>query len=122
MAFKAPFFRYEDLRRHAEDFLSEYHPSGSVPIPIEKIVDLRLKIDIVPMPGFSNFDTVAYITPDLTEICVDEFVYNHRLNRYRFSLAHEIGHSVLRADIFKGFKFSDVASWKRFMTDDIPSE
>ena len=122
MVFKAPFFRYEDLRRHAEDFLSKHHPSRSIPVPIEEIVDIILEIDIVPMPGLSNFDTVAYISPDLTEIRVDEFVYNNRPNRYRFSLAHEIGHRELHADIFRQFEFSDVASWKCFMTDAIPLE
>lgn len=122
MEFKIPFFRYEDLRRYAEEFLSEYHPSRKIPVPIEAIVDLRFRIDIVPMPGLGNFDTVAYISPDLTEIRVDEFVYNHRPNRYRFSLAHELGHRVLHADLFQQFKFSDVTSWKRFMTDVIPLE
>lgn len=122
MAFKAPFFQYEDLRRYAEEFLSTHHPSRKIPVPIEEIVDLRLGINIVPMPGFGNFDTVAYISPDLTEIRVDEFVYNHRPNRYRFSLAHEIGHLVLHADLFRQFRFSDIASWKSFMTDDISLE
>jgi hypothetical protein len=122
MPFKAPDFRYEDLRRHAEEFLSQYHPSRKIPVPIEEIIDLGFGIDIVPMPGFGNFDTVAYISSDLKEIRVDEFVYNHRSNRYRFSLAHEIGHRVLHADLFQQFRFSDVTSWKRFMTDEIPLE
>ena len=122
MVFKAPFFRYEDFRLRAEDFLSKYHPSRKIPVPIEEIVDLRLNIDIVPMPGLSNFDTVAYISSDLTEIRVDEFIYNNRPNRYRFSLAHEIGHRELHADFYRQFKFTDVASWKRFMTDIIPKD
>lgn len=74
------------------------------------------------MPGLSNFDTVAYLSPDLTEIRVDEYVYTNRPTRYRFSLAHEIGHRELHADLFGEFKFSDIASWKRFMTDTIPLE
>ena len=72
------------------------------------------------MPGLGNFDTVAYLSHDLTEIRIDEFVYNHRPNRYRFSLAHELGHRVLHADVYQQFKFSDVASWKHVMTDVIP--
>jgi hypothetical protein len=122
MAFKAPFFRYEDLRRYAEAFLAEHHPMRRIPVPIEQIVDVQLGIDIVPVPGLGTFDTVAYISHDLTEIRVDEFVYRHRPNRYRFSLAHEVGHRELHADIYRQFAFSDVASWKHVMTNVIPLE
>ncbi len=118
MAFKAPFFRYEDLRRCAEAFLLEYHPGREIPVPIERIVDIQFGIDIVPMPGLGNFDTVAYLSHDLTEIRVDEFVYNHRPNRYRFSLAHELGHRVLHADVYEQFQFSDVASFRHVMTNE----
>lgn len=122
MAFMAPFFRYEDLRRYAEAFLSEHHPSQQIPVPIEHIIEFRFGIDIVPVPGLVNFDTVAYISHDLTEIRVDEFVYYHRPNRYRFSLAHEVGHRVLHADVYRQIAFSDVASWKRVMTNVISVE
>lgn len=101
MTFRTPFFRYENLRQHAEDFLSEHHPGRQIPVPIEQIIEFRFGIDIVPMPGLSNFDTVAYISHDLTEIRVDDFVYHHRPNRYRFSLAHELGHRVLHADVYR---------------------
>ena len=122
MTFRVPFLRYDDVRPLAEQFLSKYHLDRNIPIPIEEIVDLVLGIDIVPMPGFSNFDVVAYISSDFTEIRVDEFVYEHRQNRYRFSLAHELGHRELHADIFKQLKFSDVTSWTQVMTDTIPRE
>lgn len=39
MAIVAPFLPYEHLRIVAEDFLSENHPSGELPIPIERIGD-----------------------------------------------------------------------------------
>jgi hypothetical protein len=120
MAFKAPFFRYEDLRQRAESFLAEYLPHREVPVPIERIIDLKLGIDIVSMPGLGNFDTVAFLSHDLNEIWVDEFVCNHRPNRYRFSLAHELGHRVLHAETFQQFEFSDLMSWKRVVTDVIP--
>jgi hypothetical protein len=120
MAFKAPFYRYEDLRRCAESFLMGYHPGREIPVPIEKIIELELCMDIVPMPGLGNFDTVAYLSHNMNEIRVDEFVYNHRPNRYRFSLAHELGHRVLHAEAYQQFKFSDLISWKRVMTEAIP--
>jgi len=120
MAFKAPFFSYEDLRRIAESFLTQYLPGREIPVPIERIIDLQLGMDIVPMPGLGNFDTVAFLSHDLNEICIDEFVCNHRPNRYRFSLAHELGHRMLHAETFRQFKFSNLESWKHIVTEVIP--
>jgi Zn-dependent peptidase ImmA (M78 family) len=65
------------------------------------------------MPGLHrNFDIDAYITADLNEIRVDEGVYSSRENRYRFSLAHELAHRVLHADVFKQLQFETIAQWK----------
>jgi hypothetical protein len=32
-----PVYSYEDLRKKADEFLQEHHPSGAIPIPIEEI-------------------------------------------------------------------------------------
>jgi Zn-dependent peptidase ImmA (M78 family) len=62
------------------------------------------------MPGLqTNFDTAAYITSDLTEIRVDQSVYETRENRYRFSLAHELAHKILHAEVFQQLSFSTIA-------------
>ncbi len=60
---------YDDLRRTAASFLDAYHPVRSLPIPIEEIIDLRFKLDIIPTPGLlEHFDIDAQITSDLTTI------------------------------------------------------
>ncbi len=123
MAFKAPFLRYDDLRKHAEAFLQMYHPTRTIPVPIEYIVDLCLEMDVVPVPGLqANYDTVSYLTRDLKEIRVDEYVYQKRPSRYRFSLAHEVGHRVLHADVYRQLRFSTIAEWKRVITTEIPED
>ena len=38
----------------------------------------------------------------MTEIRVDQYVYMNRLNRYRFSLVHELAHRILHPDLWKG--------------------
>ena len=94
MGFKAPFIPKDELVRQAEAFLAGYHASRKLPVPIEEIVEFGLGLDIVPVPGLqSSFDVVAYITRDCKEIRVDQYVLESRENRYRFSLAHEVGHS-----------------------------
>ena len=106
---KAPFFSYEDLRRKADEFLAQHHPDG-IPVPIEEIVEFELGMDIVPTPGLHQFLEVdGFITSDLREIWVDQFVYDSRPGRYRFTLAHEVGHSILHADIFQSQAFHSVA-------------
>src|SRR5262245_3634449 len=102
MAIKVPFLPYEKLRSIADEFLRKHHQSGDLPVPIEKIVELQLRLDIVPVPGLQDeFEIDAFITSDLTEIRVDSFIQRKRQARYRFSLAHEVGHMLIHKDIFK---------------------
>lgn len=89
LGFTAPYHSYDDLRRQADAFLANHHPAGTIPVPIEEIIEFQLSIDIVPMPGLHTLiETDGFITSDLKEIYVDELVYTKWPNRYRFTLAH----------------------------------
>jgi len=59
------------------------------------------------------------MSSNLKELTVDEYIYNNRLNRYRFTIAHEIGHIIMHADILKAGKIKLIDDYKRFM-DGIP--
>lgn len=123
MPFKAPYLPYERLREEAEAFLDKYHPGRTIPVPIDAIIERDFGMDIVPMPGLQeHFETVAFITHDLSDIRIDEFVFRERLNRYRFSLAHELAHRILHADVFKELDFHDIATWKMVETEGIPAD
>ncbi len=118
---KAPFLRYDDIRPKAAGFLSQYNPLGEVPVPVERIVELHFEMDIVPEPGLhQNFDIDSYISHDLTEIRVDDFVYQSRPGRYRFSLCHELGHRVLHREVYAALHFRTISEWKDVMTNAIP--
>ena len=54
MPFSPEVLSYEDLRREAEEFLTEYHPSLSIPTPIEEIVEFDLGIDVIPILGLKD--------------------------------------------------------------------
>lgn len=118
---------YDDLRGTAGAFLDQHHPSGTVPVPIEQIAEAKLGIDIVPVPGLQetlrsdDYGVVGFITGDLKEIHVDEWIWHHRYNRYRFTIAHEIGHAVLHRELYESRTFSSVQSWKEFINS-IPAE
>jgi hypothetical protein len=111
-----PHLTYDHLRRHAEAFLTKYHPTQQIPVPIEHIIEFQLHLDIVPLPGLEEaFEIVGYTASTLDEISVDQYVYEHQPGRYRFTLAHEVGHVVLHADLFKEHRFRSVVEWKRFV-------
>ncbi len=49
-------------------------------------------------------------------IAVDESALDNRINRYRFSLAHELGHRVLHREILAEIEFETAAAWKECVT------
>ena len=54
---------YDELRVIAEPFLLEHHPGGTIPIPVEEIVEFRLGPNIIPMPGLRKFfDIDGYVS------------------------------------------------------------
>ncbi len=112
---------YDSLRSRADRFLKKYNVSGTIPVPIEDIIDVTFKVDIIPLPELHSFDVVAYISKDLTSIYVDGFVYESRPNRLRFSLAHEFAHAILHRDVFKQLHFSNIKEWKSTI-DGMPEE
>ena len=111
-----PIISYEEIRNHVNDFLNKYHPSRKIPIPIEEIIEFQMGIDIIPIPGLlKTFDVDGFISSNLSNIYVDDFVYNNRSGRYRFTLAHEVGHIILHKDIYLKANFKSIKEWKEFV-------
>lgn len=122
--FAGDFPRYtrDRIRTFAEAFLDRHHASLSIPVPIERIIDNDLRIDITPMPGMRrSFQLDGFTTSDLSTIYVDEYVYSSVPNRYRFTLAHEVGHVVLHGEFYRSIGWKRLADWKRLIQD-IPEE
>jgi hypothetical protein len=118
---KAPYLPYDRLRTIAEEFLSKHHSSRVLPIPIESIVEFDFDIDIVPMPGLHRgFDIDSMITNDLREIRIEQAVFDSYPGRYRFSLAHELGHRVLHQEVFSQIEYHSIKEWKATMEEGIP--
>ena len=62
-----------------------------------------------------EFEVEGFTSGDLKNIYVDEYVYTDRVTRYRFTLAHEIGHIVLHRHLYDTHKFKSVLGWKDFI-------
>lgn len=111
-----PIHSYEDLRKKADEFLATYNPSGAIPVPIEEIVEFDFGINVVPVLGLQReFEVEGFTSSDLKNIYVDEYVYTDYLNRYRFTLAHEIGHIILHRNLYNTNRISSIAGWKEFI-------
>ena len=111
------FLAYQAIAEAADKFLREYHPSGTIPIPIEAIVEDQLGLDIVPLPNLQrDFEIEGYSSQDLRSIYVDQWILEHRLYRYRYTLAHEVGHMILHGKVFQRLRFESVTEWKAVQT------
>jgi len=107
--------KFNEIKARAERVLEKFHASRELPIPVDDIVDVGLGIDIFPLPGLRvSFDFDAFLSNDLMRICVDEYVYTHYENRYRFTLAHEIGHLCLHDYVYKACPITCVDDFHRF--------
>jgi Zn-dependent peptidase ImmA (M78 family) len=102
----------------SEQFLREFHAEGSIPTPIEEIAEIKCGLDIIPLPGLRDLLEIdGFISSDLSCITVDQFILERRLNRYRFTLAHELGHFYLHQDIYSALKFASLDEWKQFQRE-----
>lgn len=113
----------EEIENAAIHFLEKYHPDGSIPIPIDEIVEIQLKIKVVPSPDLRRLYGIdAFSTHDFKEIYIDhrEFIENE--NRARFTLAHELGHYSLHRRFIEKAEFKDLGEWREFILNDIKRE
>ena len=120
---RVPWLSYKAISAAAEEFLARSHPGGALPIPVEMIIE-QLGVDIVPLPGLrANYEIEGFTTGDLSTIFVDQGISETTEHRYRFTLAHELGHIALHNEIFRQYgscvaRVSDWIEMVRSFTDD----
>ena len=120
--FPVEILSYRDLETYAVDFLAKHHPSGELPTPIEDIIDLEYKVDIIPLEGMYEKEVDAFISRDMRTIYVDQSIYKSENSfRYRFTLAHEFAHRLLHEPVFALADYDSPAAWKEFIAS-IPDE
>jgi Zn-dependent peptidase ImmA (M78 family) len=113
--FKTPFLGNSEIKKKAEEFRNEFW-DNLIPIDIEKIMEVKLGIDIIPVPNLMNVcDIDALITSDWKSIYVDNDRYFKNTNRFRFSLAHELGHFVLHKEVYKSFKIKSTKDFRNLI-------
>ncbi|MCK9275032.1 MAG: ImmA/IrrE family metallo-endopeptidase [Syntrophales bacterium] len=117
---EAPYLKYVDVTQEVESFLQIYHPSRTIPIPVEEIIDLQLKINIYPFPRlYKDFGLNGFLSCDRSTIYVDEYQYEQFYEKYRYTLAHELGHFVLHKNLYENFNFENAiqyVEWRESMS------
>jgi hypothetical protein len=104
---------YEELGLIAEQFLAEHHPGGTIPIPIDEIIEFLLGLNIIPVPGLRrHFDIDGYVSKSLLDISVDQYIQESRSDHYRYVLAHELSHFLIHGQIVAQFDFDTIEAWK----------
>ena len=115
--FRAPFITKAAAWAAADKFRAQHWPHGTIPVEVEKLlwpVGLRLE----PIPSLkTSGDVDALLSGDLARILVDaqEYMDDKMQNRLRFSIAHELGHFVLHADVFRKINYASVEEWIDFI-------
>jgi hypothetical protein len=120
--FKFPWIDNHKIWETADAFRTDYWPTGKLPVDVEKIAEIRLKLDIEPQHGlYADYDIEAWLKMDLTGIVVDHRRYMDETfaNRLRFSYAHELGHLILHKDLYTNLQIETLEDWMRFV-DDLP--
>lgn len=108
----APIHDYEQIRKIADNFLDRHWPEATAPIDIEKIVDARLGLDVIPYPGLQReIGVEGFLAHRRDAIYVDAGVSETVPVRYRFTLAHEVGHLVLHGALYEAVRFESPAQW-----------
>lgn len=116
---KIPYRPNEEIDRIAEDFLMRYFPSALesssiTPTPIELIIEQQLGLEIVLFRGYRDrFGIDGSISTDLTNITVDEHIFDHVPTRLHFTLAHEVGHMMLHSEEIKELEADSTEGWRK---------
>ena len=91
---KIPYLSKNEIAKKAEEVLEECW-DDTFPVDVEAICD-DLGIGILPIDGLSRtFRVDAFISSNFKSIYVDSREFGRNSHRYRFSVAHELGHYVL---------------------------
>lgn len=113
-----PFVSDYEIKRKADSFREKYW-GKKIPVKIETIIEIKLKIKIIPIPNLFKLCSIdGQISSDFSSIWVDEDSYLYDgTNRLNFSLAHELGHYVLHKDLFSSFGIKSIEDAVAFINN-----
>jgi Zn-dependent peptidase ImmA (M78 family) len=117
-----PYLGDEEIKKQADLFRKKFG-GNNIPVDMESIIEITLKMNIVPVPGMRKICDDALITSDWKTIYIDyDKYYNEKYEkRLRFSYAHELGHFILHKEIYNSFNIEKTEDLYELL-DKIPSK
>jgi len=117
------FMPYSDITEKAREFLQSHKVPDKIPVDIEAIIENYLGMNIIPFPNLQrNFSVEGFSSSDFSDIYVDEHIYSNVQVRYRFTLAHEVGHYVLHRHLLSHIGVNSIEEWKQFIDQVDPED
>ena len=104
------------IRSQADNFRGKYlSQPDTIPVPIEDIVEFDLRLELIPKAFIKqNIDLDGFLSRDLKTIFIDtELMRERNVNRYRFTLAHEVGHYVLHSKEIQESEYRTTSEWSK---------
>ena len=104
------------IRSQADKFRGKYlSPPDTIPVPIEDIVEFDLRLELIPKAFIKQtIDLDGFLSRDLKTIFIDtELMSERNVNRYRFTLAHEVGHYVLHSKEIQESEYRTPTEWSK---------
>ena len=116
MSFRAPYITYEEVGQYAESFLKKHNSTRQLPVPIEWIIENDLGMHIIPIANlYKYYKQSGFLSADRKKIIIDEYQYDNYYEKYRFTLAHEVGHLIMHGAIYDELSFSSVEEYMEFL-------
>jgi len=117
------FLSPESIQGAAKNFLERFHPSLSLPVPVEEIAEFKMQLKILPLANLeSSFSIDGFATVSRRAIVVDEGQMVRQPQRFRFVLAHEIAHLTIHSDLYEKARVKDISSYVQFQESLTPEE
>ncbi|MBR2741227.1 ImmA/IrrE family metallo-endopeptidase [Candidatus Saccharibacteria bacterium] len=105
-----PFVSKSEIKSRVDELLEECW-DGAFPVDVERMCD-HFDISILPVAGLTDcFQIDAYISADFKTIYVDAEKYKDESPRYRFSVAHELGHYILHREYYSS-RVESFGEWR----------
>ena len=109
-----PWLHASDIRAAAEGCIARANCKGRLPVPVDEIIEFAHELDVVPNPHLRSVDVESYLLYHDRQIWIDEHQFAHEPHRSRFTLAHELGHFVLHADLLQALEIEDLDGYLKF--------
>ncbi|MGK5089207.1 ImmA/IrrE family metallo-endopeptidase [Bdellovibrionota bacterium FG-2] len=108
------FLTSADIDKAVNAFLQKFHPSRSIPIPVEEIIETEIGAAITTIRGLMDELSIdGFFSNTFDELFIDYHIFMNRTPRARFTFAHELGHFWLHYDYVTGQEIPSTQFWKQ---------